>query len=308
MRPCNLIVLGVCLGACMIPPRVRAQAPAAGPLVLLLPTSVRATALGNAWVAGRDEYSIFYNPAQLVATNGIGAAFGRYDWNGTSGAITSGVTIGPITYGWGVELAEFKARTSATYPFALDELVQRGTRDAMSFVASGGMNYVIKGFRTGVAIKYAEDRVDGYTSAGLVGAPVRNGFLLGDLGASHPFMSGTAALSVQNIGDHSSLRLPMQTTLGWAAQKPVGEFDMAFTAQVSERNNWVGGGGGIEAGYGWIEGWSVAARAGAHRTETSAQRPFTMGGSLNADRLVLDYALEFFEHRQLAHHIAIRWR
>jgi hypothetical protein len=34
----------------------------------------------------------------------------------------------------------------------------------------------------------------------------------------------------------------------------------------------------------------------------------TIGGTLNADRLSLDYALEFFEGNRYAHHISVRWR
>lgn len=296
------------VAACLAASSAPGQAPASGPLVLLLPASTRAAALGNAGVAWRDDYSIFYNPAQLAPTSGIGGSFARYGWNGASGAMASAITIGPLTYGWGVEVAEFKARVGAAYPFEPDDVILHGTRNALSLVAGAGASYLLKGFRTGVGVKYAEDRVDGASASGIIASPVLHGMLLGDVGTSHSLWSGTAALAVQNIGDHSRLRLPTQTTLGWARQKQAGEFDLAFTAQVSERNKWIGAGGGVEAIYGWIEGWSVAARAGAHRPETSGQRPVAMGGSLSADRLVVDYALEFFEHSTFAHHIAIRWR
>ena len=300
--------LAIAVGAVLAVSTARAQAPGSGPVVLLLPASPRAAALGNAGAAWRDEYAIFYNPAQLVPSTSIGASFARYDWNGTTGAIASAVTVGTLTYGWGVEVAEFTARGDAAYPFDSDALMRRGTRNALSLVAGGGASYLLKGFRTGVGIKFAEDRVDGSPTAGVASLPILHGVLLGDVGMSHALWSGTAALVVQNIGDHSRLRLPTQTTLGWARQKQAGEFDLGFNAQVVERNMWIGVGGGIEADYGWIEGWSVAARAGARRPETIAQRPVTMGGSVNADRLQLDYALELFEHGTHAHHIAIRWR
>ncbi|MEP6618762.1 MAG: hypothetical protein ABJE47_05590 [bacterium] len=302
MRTTFLIAVGVCAVASS----ARAQAPAAGPLALLLPASARATALGNAWVAARDESAIFYNPAQLVPTNGIGGSFARYGANGSSGALTSAVTIGTLTYGWGVQVVDFTASTAAAYPFMPADLIQRGSRNALSLVAAAGANYVFKGFRTGASLKYAEDRVDASPSAGQ--PAILHGLLLGDFGASHPLWSGTAALSVQNVGDHSNVRLPLQTSLGWTRQKQVGDFDVGLVTQVSERNKWLGAAGGVEAGYGWIEGWSFVARAGAHRPESQAQRPLTLGGGLNADRLVLDYALEFFEHERYAHHISIRWR
>lgn len=300
--------LAFAAGAVLAVSTAQGQAPESGPLVLLLPASPRAAALGNAGAASRDEYAIFYNPAQLVPSTGINASFARYDWNGTTGAIASAVTVGTLTYGWGVEVAEFTARAAAAYPFEPDELMRRGTRNALSLVAGGGASYLLKGFRTGVGIKFAEDRVDGSSTAVVASPPILHGVLLGDVGMSHRLWSGTAALVLQNIGDHSRLRLPTQTTLAWARQKQAGEFDLGFNAQVLQRNKWIGVGAGIEADYGWIEGWSVVARAGARRPETLAQRPVTMGGSLNADRLQLDYALELFEHGTYAHHIAIRWR
>src|SRR3954470_23148294 len=55
-----------------------AQAPPAAPLVLQLPATARAMALGDAWVTGRDSEVIFYNPAQIVgASRTFGVTFGR---------------------------------------------------------------------------------------------------------------------------------------------------------------------------------------------------------------------------------------
>jgi hypothetical protein len=283
------------------------SAPPAGPLVLLLPTSTRATGFGNAWVAGRDDYSVFYNPAQITQTNGIGGSFTRYGFNGTLGALTGGVTVGPLTYGWGVSLVEFKARSTSAYPFAPVELTSNGTRDALSVAAVAGANYTYKGFRLGVGTTYAEDRVAADPASAK--AAIHGTFLLGDVGLSHPLWGGTAALAAENIGDRSRTRTsPTQTALGWNRQMQAGEFDLGFATQLSVRNRWLGAAGGAEIGYGWIEGWSAVIRAGAHRTETSAQRPVSFGGTLNADRLAFDYAVEFFEGNRQAHHLSVRWR
>jgi len=282
-------------------------APPAGPLVLLLPTSTRATGLGNAWVAGRDDYSMFYNPAQINQTNGIGGSFTRYGANGTLGVLTGGVTVGPLTYGWGVSLVEYKARSTSSYPFAPTELTSNGTRDALSVAAVAGANYTLKGFRLGVGTTYAEDRVA--ADAPSAKAAIHEAFLLGNVGVSHSLWGGTAALAVANIGDRSTTRTsPTQTALGWNRQMQAGEFDLGFATQLSVRNGWLGAAGGAEIGYGWIEGWSAVIRSGARRTETPAQRPVSFGGTLNADRLAFDYAVEFFEGNRQAHHISVRWR
>ncbi len=285
----------------------QADAPAAGALVLLLPTSTRATGIGNAWVAGRDDYSVFYSPAQINQTNGIGGSFTRYGFNGTLGAFSGGVTVGPLTYGWGVSLVEFRARNGSSYPFAPSELTSAGTRDALSVAATAGANYTYKGFRIGIGTTYAEDRVAAGT--GVANAAVHESFLLGNAGVSHPLWGGTAALAVENITDRDKKRhAPTQTALGWNRQLSAGEFDLGFATQLSMRDKWLGAAGGAEVGYGWIEGWSAVLRAGAHRTETAGQRPVSLGGTLNADRLAFDYAVEFFEGNRYAHHISVRWR
>jgi hypothetical protein len=284
----------------------RAQAPAAGPLVLLLPATARATAMGNAWVAGRDESSVFSNPAQINPTTGFGGTFARYGSGGTSAMLASATVVNWLTLGWGVEVVDFKARTDAAYPFAPADVASGGSRDAQSLVANAGGSFLVKKFRVGLGAKYAEDRADGVPSTG---APsILKGVLLGDAGIAHSLLSGTAALAVQNIGDDSRIALPIQTTLGWARQMQAQQLDLAFAAQVSERNRWIGAGGGVEVGYGWIEGWSAALRAGLRRPETSAQRPVSLGAGLSADHLGVDYALELFDGNRYAHHISLRWR
>ena len=285
---------------------VRAQAPAVGPLILLLPGTARATAMGNAMVAVRDESSVFSNPAQINTTPGFGGTFARYGHGATSVMIAGATVVNWLTLGWGVEAVDFKARTDAAYPFVPGDLVQRGSRDAQSLLATVGGSFLVKKFRVGLGAKYAEDRVDGV--AALAEPSILKGLLLGDVGISHSLLSGTAALAVQNFGDDSRLALPIQTTLGWARQMQAQQLDLAFAAQVSERNRWIGGGGGVEVGYGWIEGWSASLRAGLHRPETSAQRPVSLGAGLSADHLGVDYALELFEGNRYAHHFSLRWR
>jgi hypothetical protein len=201
-----------------------------------------------------------------------------------------------------MQLAELRAATGAVYPFTPASLVSSGAgqRSAASFVAAAGANRVFKGFRTGVALKYAEDRLDGR------GVPARR--LLGDAGVSHTFLSGTAALAVQNVGDDGAVHVPVQAALGWARQFQPGQLDVGVATQVLERRGWVSPAAGVEVGYGWIEGWSASLRAGARRPETSAQRPLTFGAGLNADRLGLDYALELFAGRRYGHHLGVRVR
>ena len=285
----------------------QSYAPATGPLALLLPASARLSGLGNAGVSMRDEYAVFYNPALINPSNGIGGSFTRYGSNGTFGAIAGGATVGPLTYGWGVSLVDFKARNGASYPFSPTELTSGGTRDALSVNATTGANYTYKGFRTGLGVTFADDRVAAGTGAGSLAR--HENYLLGNLGVSHPLWQGTAALALTNITDRNTVRhVPTQIALGWNRLVQVGQLDVSWTTQLSERDRRLGAAAGAELGYGWIEGWSAVVRAGAHREDYAGQRPLTLGGTLNADRLSLDYALEFFEGNRYAHHLAVRWR
>jgi hypothetical protein len=302
--------------ACLLALHAGAQAPDTGPLVLLVPASTRATALGNAWVAGRDEDVVFYNPAQLIgARPGFNASVARHGSASTLGAIASVYAAGPMTMtlGWGVQFVEFRARPEDAYPYAPAILARPGgTSDALSMLAVGGGAVVYKGFRIGVAGKYASDRVAAASSGGGP-AWARHDAFLGDVGLAHNLWTGVAGLSVQNIGrgwEEGARRIdvPLQTSLGWSALRQVGQLDLGLSGQVTARRGWISPGAGIEVGYGWIEGYSLALRAGARRTETSAERPVAVGASFNADRLTMEYALQFFDGGRTANRMTIRWR
>lgn len=288
----------------------QAQAPAEGPLVLLLPVSARAVGLGNASV--RDDYAIFYNPARITPTNGIGVTLTRYDANGTFGAFASASNIGPLNWGWGVELVQFRARESSAYPYAPEELVSDGTRAALSLAAVVGAEYTLKGFNLGLGVKFTEDRADAILppccTRPAAALPFEHNLVLADIGATHALLGGTAEFAVQNIGDRSHFPIPTTTKLGYARNVNTNQVDFVFAGDVLERGTWIGGGGGAEIGYGWIEGFSAALRVGARRPDTPGQKPLAIGGTLNADRLALDYALEFFDGNRYAHHLALRWR
>ena len=303
--------------ACVLSLRALAQAPETGPLVLLLPASTRAMAVGNAWVAGRDEDVIFYNPAQLIgARPGVHLSLARYGSASTLGAMAGVYAAGPLslTLGWGVQILDFATRPGEAYPFVPAILGTRGTREALSMLATVGGAVTWKNFRGGIAVKYAADRVGTPSiSAGGVSSSRYETFL-SDFGLSHNLLRGVAALAVQNVGrgwveGSRRIQVPLQTSLGWTsnAWQP-GPFDLAVAAQVTARRGWIAPGGGVELGWGWIEGYSVALRAGVRRPETGSERPFTAGATFNADRFSLDYALQLFDGGRNAHRVTFHWR
>jgi hypothetical protein len=304
MRPPPLVAgLFLCAAA------LSAQSPAAGPAALLLPVSARVTGLGGATI--RDDYAIFYDPARITPTSGIGLSIGRYDMNGTTGAIASTVNVGPLNYGWGVTIAQFRAPSGATYPFAPADLAADGVRPVLSLAATAAAEYTFKRFNLGVGVTFAEDRVDAtglFPASATPSAAIESSVLLGNVGVAHALWGGTAEVAVLNIGDRSSFPAPTTAKLGWARPISTNQFDFVFAADATEHNGWYGGGGGAEVSWGWIEGFSAALRAGARRPETDGQKPMTVGASFNADRLALDYALEFFDGGRYAHIISVRWR
>jgi hypothetical protein len=288
-----------------LPLLLNAQAPENGPLLLLLPASPRAVAFGNAWVAGRDESVVFYNPAQITPTNGFGLSYSRYDDAGQVGTFAYGVTVGRYTFGLGARTAVYSPSTGADLSFEPAELLERSDREAMSVLTTVGINTTYSGMRVGVSAKYAEDRV---TLSGSPATLPRQSVFYADFGLSRPFMNGTFGFAIQNIGSGRGRASPAQTSLGWSRARILGEFDLVVAGAVTIRDYWVSPGGGVELGYGWIEGWSTALRLGARKTEADVQKPVSAGWTLNADRLALDYAVELFEGDRFAHHLSLRWR
>ena len=289
----------------VLPLTTAAQAPETGPLLLLLPAGARAAAFGNAWVAGRDENIVFYNPALINATTGFAFTYSRYDNAGQVGTFAYGVTVGRFTFGLGARTAVYSPSVGADLPFEPAELLEESDREAISVLTAVGMNMTVGGARLGATVKYAEDRVT------LSGAPAtlpRQSVFYADVGLSRPFLNGTFALALQNLGSGRGSAAPRQTSVGWSRARILGEFDLVVAGSVTVRDFWVSPGGGVELGYGWIEGWSTAFRLGARKTETDAQKPVSAGWTLNADRLGLDYAVELFEGDRVAHHLSLRWR
>ncbi|MEA3245518.1 MAG: hypothetical protein U9Q74_05120 [Gemmatimonadota bacterium] len=293
-----------------------ARAQDAGPIALLLPKGARAASLGNAWVAGRDEYVIFHNPALINATSGFGLTVLQFAVDARAVSAASAETVGSVTLGWGVQFVDFSTpRANATYPFSPADLTLRGDADLFSLVAVAAGQSTYRNFRIGVAAKYAEDAAPAESpSNGLLVTPTRGSAFLADVGVSHALWTGTAGLAVQNIGHPYRLgaaryAVPTQAALGWTVQKQWGPLDIGYATQLlARREGWLGAAGGVEVGWSWIEGYNIAGRVGARRTETPGERPVGLGASFTADRLTVDYGVNLFEGNTAAHYITVRWR
>ena len=283
-----------------------------------LPTSgsTRALAMGDANLAGRDDDVIFYGPAQLAVARGTSVAAERY-MDGLAGgtvATTSRLASGGI--GVGAEVVEGRNPDSCLQLLALPNGLP-AARTISRDMAVVGAAQTYKRTHVGLSAKYATQQAD----------EQRTSQFLFDVGASHDYSLGdfvplTAAIAVQNIGgsrrDAAALGQPFRATVGLATGGPLGAFDVALATQFGvERADPRPGGrvndaiarGGLEVGYTWLDGYSIAVRAG-ERTNTSITlaRHLTFGAGLVLDRLSFDWAVEDLAGSRYAQRFGIRLR
>ncbi len=292
-----------------------AQAPSSGPLLPRLSVGTRATSLGGAWVAGRDEDVVFYNPAAIAARTGFNLSLARYGSTATQGSMASGTAGGPwsLALGWGIQFASLHAAADYVYPLSPDVITSGGPVDVLSMQAVLGASILFKGFRVGAAGKYATDRA---STGGDVStnSDQRHDAWLADVGISRNIFSGTAALAVQNIGGGPAdgareIDAPLQASIGWSSVNwSPGEFDLGVYSQVTARTGWIAPAIGAELNYGWIEGFSAAIRAGVRRPDSETEKPFVLGAAFTGDHLTVDFAHQFFDGGHHANRVTIKWR
>lgn len=258
----------VCLGR-----RAPAQTTPPGPAVLNLPASARTMALGDAWVAGRDNDVIFYNPAQMIGgRQEFIASLMRHHPSSEMGSLSGYYAAGrwSFTLGWGARVLNAEG-------------------DDASWLMTAGGAILVKGFRMGGALKYTADRVD---SPGA----------MGDVGVARNLFGGVAAAALQHIGG------PRQFLGGWSATRIAGPLDVGVYTQLKVRDEWTAPAAGLEVSYGWIEGYSFSLRAGARRPELLNEQPIAIGAGLTGDHLTIDYGIRFFDGGRPSHGVTIRWR
>ena len=295
---------------------LRAQGGRTAAILLELPSSARALALGGAYAAlGSDEAAIFYNPAQLgvLTSASAGLSVQSYIQSSTLGAFAAAMPLGPGLLGVGAQVLDYGSEDRyecdlASFP-TCEHGVKTGTVSASDIVASVGYAMTVRGVRVGSTVKYVRQSI----------ADVTGGVPAVDFGAALDLSFGaTVGLSVQNIGGRLTLgstsgALPRAVRFGAALPRQrVGPLDVTATAEVAQ---WTGAGTvpavGGEVLYHTTNGISLAGRVGAQSigTETRAS-PLTFGGGLAARHLAVDYAYQGFDLIGGAtHRIGVRfWR
>jgi hypothetical protein len=283
-------------------------------VILELPASARALSLGDAYAAvGEDDAAIFYNPAQIATVRGqaAGLSVERYLASSTLGAASAAARLGPGTAALGVQALSYGSEPEVVPdPASGGEVgVPTGNRVSAGDVAvSVGYAVDVGALRVGAAAKVVNQRVAG--SSGSAGAV--------DLGLAYDVGSAlTVGAAVQHLG--SGLRLAgVRSPLPRAARVGAsvralrgGPLALLATAEV------VGVGTGAARAAGGAEvTWQapgvlmLAGRVGATaRRPGDDAGPLSVGGSLLARRIALDYAYEPYDALGGGtHRLGVQWR
>ncbi|MEP6834863.1 MAG: hypothetical protein ABJB74_15825 [Gemmatimonas sp.] len=300
-RHCLGVLLMTCSSAV-----VRAQADA-GPMVLRIPASARASSMANTGLTSSDADALFYNPALLFNARGMSVSMQRYGSFGTAGALANIATVGSMNIGVGAQVLNWSAA-----PLSYREITRLGATalgdsggvPASSIGVTLGIAKNIRGHRLGLSAKYVADRF----------AATQDGTLAFDVGLMGPSLGpGNLTFVVQNIGQGLRIggaqgKLPTRAGAGWADSKGFEKFDLGVQAQVTvDRDGYTRPAVGGEIGYVPIEGVALVARAGLRLPRETDESFGTGGLGITIDRISLDYAIEpFLNGRSVSHRLGLR--
>jgi hypothetical protein len=304
------LVVVAAFAASLLPAQVHAQTNSNSGLLLELPASTRALALGNAFVAaGADEAAVFYNPAQLATVHKVSAGLSVQQWllSSTLAAAAAATRLWGGTIGVGLQVLDY-----GTTERVIGEPSGDGSDPGSTTISAGG-DYVaslayalgIHGLRIGATAKYVSQRlVDQSAGTGAM-----------DVGAAFDIEGVTFGASLQNVGGDISLagdRLPLPRTVRVGAAVPlrgVGPVDVLGTFEVARvEDGKTQPLGGIEVAYRATGDITLVGRVGAlARPEHAAISPVSFGGGLRAHNLALDYAYEGSDVLGALQRIGVRW-
>lgn len=306
MRP---LIAAAALAATLLPACARAQNGGSSAILLELPASTRALALGNTFVAaGTDEAAIFYNPAQLTEIPKTAAGLSVQQWflSSTLAAAAAATRVGKGMLGAGLQVLDYGTSERVLGdPGTTDPGSTGTTISAGDYVASLAYALSIHGVRVGATAKYVNQRlVDESGGTGAV-----------DIGAAFDIRGATIAAALQNMGGNISIAgesspLPRMVHVGAAVPiHGIGPVDLLGTAELSRmRGGSTRAAGGLEVAYHATSSVTLLGRVGAlARPPGAAISPVSFGGGLRAHHLALDYAYEGSDVFGAAHRVGVRW-
>lgn len=301
------IAILAAVAACLISPRAQAQASGSSVPLLELPASTRALALGNAFVAaGKDEASIFYNPAQLATIDKLSAGLSVQQWflGQTVAAAAAAVHALHGTAAFGLQVLDYGSSERAFDDGGGLGEPTGAEISAGDYVASIAYGVSISKLRIGATGKYVNQRlVDESGGTGAV-----------DFGAALDVKGVTLAASLQNVGGEISLAgdrrsLPQLVRVGAAIPvRNVGPVDVLGTVELTHMDGETKPFGGVEVEYQAPGGVTILGRVGALDRPTGADiSPVAFGGGVRALHFALDYAYEGSAVFGAMHRVGVRW-
>jgi hypothetical protein len=277
------------------------------PVLLELPVSVRAAALGHAFPLGSvDANALFSNTAFAESLRGIAATAQAFGSRSSAYSAAGGMEWWGGSVGLGLQTASYAPDLDASAEVG-GPFFGSGPEPVAETAATLAFSRRIRGIRFGAAGKLLEQR------AGVE----RNSTVAGDLATALNVWRLNLGLSVQHIGPAMEVAgrdvpLPDRVTLGaaFSSPMPVGPIDLLAAAAVGRdtRGDFFGG-GGAEVSYWPVVGRTFSIRAGA-RTRGADRHAgrLTLGAGFTGDRIGIDYAHESYGDRGDVHRVGLRWR
>jgi hypothetical protein len=285
-------------------------------MVLQLSASTRALGLGNSFALGfRDPDAIFYQPGDLLGSQGFSGSIQRYGppstlttLAATRGWLSGTVALGFQHLSYGSDDNVFFPADAPSNPAPADpgSLRENGRSAVSELVVSLGYARSLFGLRVGGVGKFMEQRFGAYKAS--VGAV--------DLGVSASPGPLTLGLAVRNMGPKLEMGggetpLPLSVDLGASTDMAwVGPLDVSASGAINYRE----GGDvvpslGVEVAYWPVTGRTFIGRVGfRHLPEPETGNPLTFGFGFAGDDVILDYAYEGFESGDPTHRITLGWR
>ena len=252
-----------------------------GPVILRLPASTSALAMGGAFqlTGGRSD-AVFYNPALLAAASGFGLDGQTFDSKSNYLALSAAtewwggdVGVGLQTLSYSTDATDGRAVASGEI-----DLLTGGANASTEFVATVGYAQEVASLEWGIAAKTVEHRLGGGKDVALAA----------DLGVSVELGDIRLGLAAQNLG----------SDLQWGG----------VSVDLARRVTLGASGQGSEVAWWPIRGRTFTGWAGVRRVEDGPADEFTFGGAFHGDALGIEYAYQGFDSFGGAHRLGISWR
>ncbi len=281
-----------------------------GMLVLELPASARALALGDAFPLGaEDADALLYAPAFGGTVRGFSAGLGWWSSSAMALSLTGGGEWWGGALGGGLQTLDYEA-AAVGYDdpdVAESQLGADAPLRITERAASLGYARRIWKLEVSAAAKLLETRAGGSSARGAA-FDVAIGRALGPV---------RLVLAGRHVGpalelDDVELTLPARASLTAATTRaaPLGPLDVGAAATIAVREDGtVLPGAGVEIGYWPVVGRTFLVRAGVRRAEGAAL-PFTFGAGFAGDRIGLDWAYAPYDDAPVSgvHRINVRLR